>query len=294
MKLLYRQKIFLALLEIFKNNLEKIDFVKLVFLYCQYQKKEFYSFFPYHYGCFSFDLYKDKRIFTECGILNATDNFSLSKPLGMLYQLEEKDKYSLIEFSKKIGSLRGDALIRKTYLEFPEYTKRSIIKERILAPQEQEALQELALFVDPNNAIYTIGYEGISIDEYLRKLINNDISIIVDVRKNPKSMKFDFNSKALTNFLSKVNIEYVGIPDLGIPATMRADLNSFESYQALFDIYETKILSKQTANVEKIANLVKSGQRVALTCFEKNNLWCHRSRVARKLNSDYNYEIVNL
>lgn len=150
------------------------------------------------------------------------------------------------------------------------------------------------MFPDSETTVYTIGYEGITIDGYLRKLIKNDITTVVDVRKNPKSMKFDFNLKALTGFLSKVDIEYIGIPELGIPADMRVELDTFESYQILFDIYEKDLLPKQRENVEKIVGLVDAGQKVALTCFERDYQWCHRSRIAQKLSADYNYEVVNL
>lgn len=295
-KLIYRQKIFLALIEIFHTRLEHIELMKLLFLFCKQNNLKYYSFFPHLYGCFSFEVYKDACSLTKKGLIADTKQYFLEKQTDIFSTLELKDRQMLHRFHQTFGYLRGDDLIRKTYLEYPEYTKRSKIKEKILTPQEILALNipdTLPLF-ERKPSIFTIGYEGISIDEYLRRLIKNDISIVVDVRKNPQSMKFDFNRKALADFLDKGGIKYKGIPDLGIPSEMRSHLNTFASYQKLFAIYESEILPHQTCHISEIAEMVKNGERVALTCFEKDARFCHRLKIAQKLYMDYNFEVVNL
>ncbi|MFA6100563.1 MAG: DUF488 family protein [Victivallaceae bacterium] len=295
LRLLYRQKVLLALLEVFRGNADSTDFLKLMFLYCSYNKQPHYSFFPYRFGCFSFEIYKDKRILTEKGLLADIDRFSVAQNTGMLYQLNAVERRQMLDFARQLGDIRGDALIRKTYLEFPEYTVKSEIKDRILSTEEQAGL-----FLIPNDlfkpepSIYTIGYEGIGIDEYLNKLIKNKIDAVVDVRKSPNSMKFDFNAKALNNFLSKARVEYIGLPDLGIPAEQRQSLDSMADYQALFEAYDRNILPRQMSNVRHIAELIAAGKKVALTCFEAKHTMCHRYRIAVCLNREYGYPIVNL
>ena len=43
-----------------------------------------------------------------------------------------------------------------------------------------------------------------------------------------------------------------------------------------------------------ISELVKKGYKVALTCFEKDYNHCHRYRIAKRLNKDYQFNIINL
>jgi uncharacterized protein (DUF488 family) len=293
-RLLYRQKILLALLECFKGHVDKTDFIKLMFLFCQKYKKSFYSFFPHHYGCFSFEIYKDQRNLINKGILGNVDSFSIDKPTGMLYQLKNEDKANLITFANHHQNLRGDELIRRTYLDYPEYAKCSEIKERILRKEDKLKLYFQESLLEHDKNLFTIGYEGISIDEYLNRLIKDDIEILIDVRDNPNSMKFDFNKKALINVLDKVNIQYIGLPELGIPKNMRCDLDSMASYNALFNRYEQDILPERLEHVEKIVDLLKANKRLALTCFEKDHNQCHRYRVAKYIEQKYGYSIFNL
>lgn len=295
-KLTPRLNFLLAFVELFKEPLTSIDLMKLLFLYCKKQNIGYYSFFPYLYGCFSYEVYKDKRSLIEKGFLQNDDNrFITINSFGAFYSLSQEEKISLDIFHRQMSEMRGDALIRKTYLEYPEYMKLSVIKERILTTEEIKKLSgpdELPF--DKNDAIYTIGYEGISIDEYLRRLIKADIDILIDVRKNPKSMKFDFNHKKLADYLSKVSIQYMGLPELGIPSDLRIDLTSEIAYQKLFAYYDSNILPFQLDKVCQIASLIQAGHKVALACYEKDIHHCHRYRIAKKLFHDYGFEIINL
>ena len=138
-KLPTRLNFLLAFVEIFKEPLSSIDLMKLLFLYCKKQKIAYYSFFPYLYGCFSYEVYKDRRSLIDKGFLLNNDNiFAISNPCGAFSSLDQKERTSLYLFHKQMAQLRGDALIRKTYLEYPEYMKLSTIKERILTSEEIE------------------------------------------------------------------------------------------------------------------------------------------------------------
>ena len=291
-----RQKFLLAFIESFMEPLGAIDLMKLLFLYCKQHRVLCYSFFPYLYGCFSYEVYKDKRALIEKGFLVNDENHFI--PVGQLIafsELKYEDRAKLSLFKRQTASLRGNSLIRKTYLEYPEYAKLSTIREDVLSPQEIATLFYSAeLPFEKRETIYTIGYEGISIDEYLRRLVKADIDILIDVRKNPKSMKFDFNSKKLADYLKKVSIAYEGMPDLGIPSAFREHLDSDSDYQKLFDFYEVELLPLHIDKLKKIADLVKEGHKVVLTCFEKDYNHCHRYRIAKRLREDFQFEIVNL
>ena len=47
-------------------------------------------------------------------------------------------------------------------------------------------------YLKDKTGVLTVGYEGLSIDEFLMKLIREKIHILIDVRKNPWSMKFGY------------------------------------------------------------------------------------------------------
>lgn len=295
-KLSKRLTFLLAFIEMFKEPIDLIDLMKLLFLYCQEKQLKYYSFFPYRCGCFSFEVYKDKGTLIKKGcLLNDADHFAVSPAYQGFDHLEQAERISLHQFFKKTASLRGDALIRKTYLEYPEYMKLSIIKERVLCAEEIKTLSQLdGLPFGPDPAIFTIGYQGISIDEYLRRLLKADIDILIDVRKKPRSMKFDFNANRLGEYLKKVSISYMGIPDLGIPANLRQGLNSDAAYQKLFELYDSKILPFQARHLNKITAFIHQGHHVALTCFERNYNHCHRHRIAEKLSKDNHFTVIHL
>src|SRR5262249_40798848 len=75
-------------------------------------------------------------------------------------------------------------------------------------------------------------------------------------------------------------IAYVHVPELGIATERRRGLETQSDYDALFAEYERDDLPRQAATIERIAAAVRSGQRVALTCFEARPEQCHRHCVA--------------
>jgi len=297
LKLLYRQKILLGLAEAFIEPLPRIDFMKLLFLLCKEEKQDFYSFFPFKYGCFSFQVYQDWQYLKSKKLMCESDFFQKNEAYaGILNELRPADKVMISHFREKYACLRGDALIHKTYVSYPEYTRKSEIKDKILTPAErksvEKALQSNSSLMD--NCIFTIGYESISIDEYLRRLIHYGINLVCDVRAKPKSMKYDFNDKRLANFLHQTDIAYHGMPSLGIPSELRHDLHSKDSYKRLLTCMKSKILQERNQEIMTIAQWIHSGRRTALTCFEKNPEQCHRLRIAAKLSADFGFHTVNI
>ena len=128
--------------------------------------------------------------------------------------------------------------------------------------------------------LFTIGYEDISLEKYINKLIINDVKILCDVRKNAFSYKYGFSKSQLKMACQGAGIKYVHLPALGIESELRQDLRSQKDYDILFEKYENTIMESNDS-IDVIIELLKTDKRVALTCFEKNPLQCHRSRIAR-------------
>lgn len=292
----YRRKILLALVEAFGSRLKRTDCQKLLFLFCQYTKQNFYDFFPYKYGGFSFVSYQDKHRLATQGFLGNDDDFEFVATESFVDQLKPKDQLALKSFVADMKDLKGKDLIKRTYLEFPHYTCQSTILSEILSQDEIGSLMQPWWCHDNSSRLFTIGYEGRSIDAYLNLLITNNIKALVDVRKNPLSMKYGFSKTKLRTYIESAGLCYHHLPDLGIPSDLRRNLDSPEDYQNLFAHYRAEILPDQTESIEDLKGLLHKHTRVALTCFEKDHHSCHRNEVTQYLSesAEFNTKIAHL
>lgn len=286
----YRRKVLLALLEAFGGSLAKTDCQKLLFLFCVRRKKNYYDFFPYKYGGFSFLVYQDKSRLTDLGLLNSQNHFQLIGHQFYINQLHLEDRFVLQALVTEIGDLRGEELIRKVYLEYPYYASRSKIAQKVLKQAEYQQRGKIR-----NNAeaacLFTIGYEGLSIDAFLNVLISNNIVALVDVRKNPISMKYGFSKTRLANYTRMAGIMYFHIPELGVPSDLRHDLNSETAYKSLFEYYLSRILPEQKEAIAELKTIINEHNRAAITCFEADHQFCHRHKIAEYLQNDLSFDI---
>ena len=144
--------------------------------------------------------------------------------------------------------------------------------------------------------LFTIGYEGISLEHYLNKLIKNNIKLLCDVRKNALSMKYGFSKSQLKNACEGVGINYLHIPEVGISSDKRQELNSQADYDKLFKEYISTNLSKTTSSQKEILDLLKKYKRIALTCFEADKCQCHRTHLAEAISNfkEFKYQVEHL
>ena len=144
--------------------------------------------------------------------------------------------------------------------------------------------------------LFTIGYEGRSLERYLNQLIKEEIGVLCDVRRNPVSMKFGFSKRQLQSAVQKMGIAYVHMPELGIESNKRRELSSSNDYQVLFEEYTRTTLAKSDDSLQAIMNLIKKYRRAALTCFEADHEFCHRGCVADALaqHGDFHHRIAHI
>ncbi|MBD3360584.1 DUF488 family protein [Candidatus Peregrinibacteria bacterium] len=187
--------------------------------------------------------------------------------------------------------MKFDELLEAVYKEFPYYAinnKQKGSKYRQYDPRKNKANQEPAIF--------TIGYEGISIDEFLNRLIANNIHVLVDVRNNPWSMKYGFIGKTLNRLCENREIEYLSIKNLGITSEKRQKLEKLSDYKKLFQKFEKNHMPNVKEELSQLRSLLENGKRIALLCFEKDINCCHREVVARHLAHQCNekFKLVHL
>jgi len=157
-------------------------------------------------------------------------------------------------------------LVDYVYSRHPRYTINS----------EKKKLAER--FV-ASPAVYTAGYESLSVDAFLDRLICNGIQRIIDVRHNPIARRYGFHKSTLSRLAGKVDIQYVHVPELGIQSALRQNLSTLDEYEVLFKRYERETIAGQNGAVNRVARLVRD-KASTLVCMEADPQRCHRTRLA--------------
>lgn len=278
----YRRKVLLALLEALGGTALKTDFQKLLFLVCRGQTKRSYEFVPHKYGCYSFQIDSDKRTLVKYGLVKDTDAWALKGKAKYFHLLHQADQMTISNIIEQYNGLTGKTLLREVYREHPYYAINSEIVGEVLQPRERERV-EAARPVPLDASLFTIGYEGIALETYLRRLDSNQIRILCDVRKNPVSMKFGFSKNQLRNAANALGIDYMHMPELGIESKKRSRLESASDYKKLFKEYKATTLKNQDQALDLIVRTIEQSGRVALTCFEASHEQCHRGCVSEAL-----------
>lgn len=127
-------------------------------------------------------------------------------------------------------------------------------------------------------SLYTIGYEGLTIDTFLAILQSHKIERIIDIRRNPISRKSGFSKSAFGKALASTGVDYVHLVALGTPSPIRHDLKENEDYDAFFASLE-EYLEEQIDILHQAITLALE-KPSALLCFERNPEKCHRLAVA--------------
>jgi len=292
-----RQKRLLALVAAHGGDIGNLDFQKLLFLYCrEAEEVPTYEFVPYRFGGFSFTSYADKRRLVEQGLLAEEERSWKLTPQGKAAAvIAPLARMRMDQFAQRHASLRGETLVAEAYRRHPYYAIRSEMAGRVLAGDEA-ALGAIQAARPPTSrpGLCTIGYEGRTLENYLNCLLQDGVTLLCDVRRNPLSRKYGFSKTTLSKACVGVGIRYEHLPKLGIASEERRELNTQADYDALFAEYERRSLPQQGAVLAKIRSWVEAGQRVALTCFERLPQQCHRHCVAEALEQLFGKGAVHL
>lgn len=286
----------MALLDQFGGKLDKISLQKLLFLFARQQDKKSFHFVPYKFGCYSFQANADLKTLTKYNqVIESEKDWVLNDDNDYYQELNTKDKAALRSIKSNYGNSNCNELTELTYKNYPFFAINSIIADSFLTKAELKKIDSQRVR-KTETILYSIGYEGISLEQYINKLIVNDIKVLCDVRKNPMSMKFGFSKSQLIKACNGVGIEYVHIPEVGIENDKRQTLNTQADYDKLFVYYKNYILSTESGKLSEIFELLKSKKRIALTCFEANICQCHRKHLAESISKmdGFNYEIRHI
>ena len=134
--------------------------------------------------------------------------------------------------------------------------------------------------------IWTIGHSTRTIDYFITMLKSYSIEVLADVRSYPGSRRYpQFNKEALEISLSKNNVQYVHIKDLGGRRKPNRDSKNTmwrnEAFRGFADYMETDAFKKGIEQLQSLADK----QRTAYMCSEAVWWRCHRSMISDYLKS---------
>ncbi len=127
--------------------------------------------------------------------------------------------------------------------------------------------------------IYTIGYEGLALEQFLELLKGKGIEHLVDIREAPISRKAGFAKAALSEAVERAGICYSHVRALGCPKPIRdryKKTGDWGRYARDFNIY---LAAQQPALAE--LRSAAATRRTCLLCYEADFNRCHRTFVAK-------------
>lgn len=128
------------------------------------------------------------------------------------------------------------------------------------------------------NKVYTIGYEGKRLEEFLELLEKHGVKLVVDVRSYPSSKRSEFDKNNLKDELFKASIKYHHLAQLG---GLRE-----KDYQ---DIMKEDEWRKGFNKLKELAE----EKETAIMCLEANPMKCHRRFIVEELEKD-GWEVVHI
>ena len=152
----------------------------------------------------------------------------------------------------------------------------------------------------------TIGVYGFDGPAFIRALQEAQVGLVLDVRqrRGVRGSQYAWaNAKRLQAALAEAGIGYSHLPELAPTTEMRQlqyeeDARKGEGKRSRTELapgyverYTEEILDR--VDLEPIVKFVGSS-RAALLCVERDPEACHRSLIAKRLESNFNFEVTHL
>ena len=274
-----RKRLLLRLAHLEGGEIDRLGLVKLAFLIAQHPDTPSslrYDFVPYRYGPYSFALYRDWHGLAESGFAHADGGdsgpFRITEAGQSLANETTGELVPLADSVHKEWSGKSiEVIIRHLYELHPWYAHRSDwdggVHKRDMPAAEL--------------AVYTVGYQGLSIDAFLNLLIERGITHLVDTRFTPASRVYGYHATTLQRLCGYVGIVYQPEPMLGVPKRERARFMQSRNHAQFAEDY-ARVLDDNPDRVRETARLVATNPS-AVMCYEREVQDCHRSMLAHEL-----------
>lgn len=280
--MLFRQRVLLELIRC-AAPVKPLRLFKLAFLLARtnlLDRNEIYDFVPYRYGPYSFTLKHELDKFQEDGlVLSFADGFQSASSSPMDCSIDAR--LAVARLQRQYSAVETGDLVKSVYKAFPWFTiNASAAKSRGMERPKAAP------------SVYTIGYEGLTVEAFLDKLIQAGVTRLVDVRSNPVARRFGFHGSTLKRLSHKLGIEYVHLPHLGVASSVRKQLGADMDYPRFFSLYRTSMESAE--GDLQLACTLATGGDVAFMCKEAVPERCHRSELAKLIAKRVGLPIIEL
>ena len=139
--------------------------------------------------------------------------------------------------------------------------------------------------------IFTIGYEGTTVDEFIAALRAAGVSQVIDVRALPLSRRPGFSKTPLKGALEEAGIDYVHLKALGTPSEGRTAARAGR-HADMARIYAGQLeLPEAMMQAAQMLELARE-KPSALLCMEREPAHCHRTLLLDAVAGDA--EVVHL
>jgi Domain of unknown function DUF488 len=285
--MLIRRKIFLYLLQKAGGSASRIGLNNWCFLLRHETAsgggETFYDFVPYENGPHSFGLEHEIGRLVKKGIIGESNDGCLQIAGEFEAELPKPPEVDDAErIMLQYGRTSADDLMEEVSSRHPWFTINSD-RPRIRKSELPQA----------EIAVYTIGYQGLSVDRFLNTLLESGIRCIADVRNSPHSRTYGFHKSTLSRLSGEIGIKYRSFQDLGIPTADRREVQANGDYEALFRKYREDVLEKNYESIAELSDQIRK-EPTALICMEADWRFCHRSITAEHLRKSLNLRVVHI
>lgn len=133
--------------------------------------------------------------------------------------------------------------------------------------------------------IFTIGYEGSTVGEFLAALDKAGVKRVIDVRALPLSRRPGFSKTPLSAALGEAGIEYVHLKALGTPSAGRTAARAGR-HEEMARIYAGQLeLPEAIAQSAQMLAMAEE-KPSALLCMERDPAHCHRTLLLKTVAHD--------
>jgi uncharacterized protein (DUF488 family) len=140
----------------------------------------------------------------------------------------------------------------------------------------------------------TIGYQSATPQSFRRALEDARIELLVDIRAVASSRRPGFSKTKLAASVADAGIDYLHLRALGTPADGRAAARSGKHSEMRTIFLAHMSTPDARAALDDLAQIIRTGRRVCLLCFEADPAHCHRNIVAAMLGEMIPLEITHL
>jgi uncharacterized protein (DUF488 family) len=124
--------------------------------------------------------------------------------------------------------------------------------------------------------IFTIGYEGATVGEFIAALHTAGVKRVIDVRALPLSRRPGFSKSSLRASLEQSGIEYIHLKALGTPSEGRTAARAGR-HADMARIYAGQLELPEAIGQSALMLELAREKPTALLCMERDPAVCHRT-----------------